>query len=285
VNGVDIPRTELEEAVRAFENRAGGAVPADKRDEVYRGVLNDIVALRLLREQLKSQPVEVPEAEIEEAMTQLRTRFPNEAAFKQALAAQKMSVQQLREQTRGNLQVNRLLEQAVGGEIAVKPSELVEFYEKNPDRFQEPESFRASHVLIGVPENADAAAKAAARAKAENVLKQARGGADFAKLARTFSDDASKQRGGDLGFMPRGRTVPAFEQAALALQPGGISDVVETQFGFHVIKLIEKRPARTVPFTQVASQIEQFLLEQRKQEKAKAYVDTLKTRGKVEILI
>ena len=110
------------------------------------------------------------------------------------------------------------------------------------------------------------------------MLKQARAGADFAKLARTYSDDASKQRGGDLGFFPKGQMVPAFEAAAFALAPNQISDVVETPFGFHIIKVLEKRPAQSVPFAEVAPRIEQFLKQEQQQEKTKAFVDQL--RGK-----
>jgi len=132
---------------------------------------------------------------------------------------------------------------------------------------------------------ADAATKAAARAKAENVLKQARAGADFAQLARTYSNDASAPRGGDLGFFPKGQMVPAFEAAAFALAPNQISDVIETPFGFHVIKVIEKRTAQSVPFGQAAPQIEQYLRQEQQQAKTKAFVQQLRAKGNVQVFI
>jgi peptidyl-prolyl cis-trans isomerase C len=181
--------------------------------------------------------------------------------------------------------VQKLLDQAVNGSVDVKPADISTFYEKNPDRFKQPEAIQASHVLIAVPQGADAAAKNAARAKAEDVLKQARGGADFAGLAKKYSNDASAPRGGDLGFFPRGQMVPEFEAAAFALQPGQVSDIVETPFGFHIIKVTGKRPARTVPFSEVAPQIEQYLRQEQQQEKTKAFIEQLKTSGKVEVLI
>jgi peptidyl-prolyl cis-trans isomerase C len=116
-------------------------------------------------------------------------------------------------------------------------------------------------------------------------LKRARAGADFAGLARTYSNDASRQHGGDLGFFPRGQMVPAFEAAAFALQPGQISDVVETPFGYHVIKVTGHRPAQVVPFGQVSAQIEEYLRQEQKQARTRAYVDQLKSKGRVEVLI
>ena len=102
---------------------------------------------------------------------------------------------------------------------------------------------------------------------------------------RTYSDDSSKQRGGDLGFFPKGQMLPAFEAAAFALAPNQISDVVETQFGFRIIKVLEKRPAQSVPFAEVAPRIEQFLKQQQQQEKTKVFVDQLRAKGNVEVLI
>lgn len=285
VNGEEINRAEFELTIRNVESRAGRPVPPEQRDQIYRGVLDDLIAMRLLKQEVARRQVTATDAEMAEAMKQLRGQFPTEAAFKQALTSQKMTLEQLRQETRTQVLVSKMLEQEVGSQIAVTPTDISGFYEKNPDKFQQPEAVRASHVLIAVTEGADPAAKAAARAKAEDVLKQARAGADFAKLARTYSDDASKQRGGDLGFFPKGQMVPAFEAAAFALAPNQVSDIVESPFGFHVIKVIEKRPAQNVPFAEVAPRIEQYLRGEQQQEKTKAFVSQLRAKGSVEVLI
>jgi peptidyl-prolyl cis-trans isomerase C len=285
VNGEEITRGEFELAVKTVEARAGQPVPAEQRNEVYRGLLDEMVTLRLLRQEVAKQQVAVPDAEFEAAMKQMRGQFPNEKAFQAALKSQQMTLDQLRIDTRANLAVSKLLEKEVGPKLEVKPTDVSSFYEKNPDKFQQPEAVRASHVLISVAQGADEAAKKAARDKAADVLKQARAGADFAGLAKKYSNDASAPRGGDLNFFPKGQMVPAFEAAAFALQPGQVSDVVETPFGFHVIKVTERRPATTVPFGEVAPRIEQFLRQQRQQEQTKAYVEALKGKNKVEVLI
>jgi peptidyl-prolyl cis-trans isomerase C len=285
VNGEEIGRAEFEQTVKNVELRAGRPVPAGQRDQVFRGVLDDMIAMRLLKQEVLRRQLTATEAELAAAVKQLRQQFPSEEAFSQALKAQKMTLDQLRGETRTQLLVSKMLDKEIGSQVAVKPADISAFYEKNPERFQQPETVHASHVLITVPQGADAATKAAARAKAEDVLKQARAGADFAKLARTYSNDASAPRGGDLGFVPKGQMVPTFEAAAFALAANQISDVVETPFGFHVIKVLEKRTAQSVPFGQAAPQIEQYLRQEQQQAKTRAFVQQLRAKGNVQVFI
>jgi peptidyl-prolyl cis-trans isomerase C len=284
-NGDKIPKAEFENAVRSVEQRAGGAVPPEKRDELYRGVLEDLVAYRLLKQEVKQRQMVVPDAEVDARIAAFKQQAGSEANFKEMLRAQQVTEAKLRDDARSDLLVNKLLEQEVNQKVLVKPSDISAFYEKNPDRFQQGESMRASHILVIVPAGADDKARAALKARADAALTAARAGQDFAKLARQYSQDASAQRGGDLGFFPKGQMVPQFDAAAFALAPGQISGLVETQFGYHVIKATEKRPARVVPFVEAAAQIQEFLEQQQRQEKGKALVDQLKARGKVEIFI
>ena len=146
----------------------------------------------------------------------------------------------------------------------------------------QPEAMRASHILLkaDTPE-----AKAAAKTKAGDLLTQIKGGADFAALAKQHSNDGSAPNGGDLGFFPRGQMVKPFEEAAFALKAGEISPIVETEFGYHIIKGAEHRDARTVPLAEVSDRIAQALRQQKQQALAQEYVQSLKTKGKVEILM
>jgi len=284
-NGDKIPKTEFEVAVRAVEQRAGGQIPPEKRDEVYRGVLDELVAYRLLRQEVKARNVTVSDTDVDARIAQFKQQAGSEANFKAALQAQQMTEAKLREDARMDLMVGKLLEQEVNQKILVKPTDIATFYEKNPDRFKQGESVRASHILVVVPAQAPDAQRAALKARAETALKAAKSGGDFAQLARQYSNDASAQRGGDLGFFPRGQMVPAFEAAAFTLGVGQVSDLVETQFGYHIIKVTEKRPARLVPFVEAARQIEQFLEQEQRQQKGKALVDGIKAKGNIQIFI
>jgi peptidyl-prolyl cis-trans isomerase C len=286
VNGENISKADLEAAIHGVEQQNGGrSVPPERRDEIYRGVLDNLVSIRVLRQEVTERHLTASDTDIAAHINALRKQFPTEDAFKQAMAMQHLSPEKLRDDARMDLLVNRLLESEVNARLSVKPADVSAFYEKNPDKFKQSESIRASHILVIVPPGADAKTKAAGKARAEEALKAARSGKDFAALARQYSQDGSAQRGGDLGFLVRGQTAPAFENAAFALQVGQISDVVESPFGFHVIKVTERRPGRAVPFPEAAAQIQQYLEQQQRQTLGKAFVDGLKAKRKVEIYI
>jgi parvulin-like peptidyl-prolyl isomerase len=145
---------------------------------------------------------------------------------------------------------------------------------------------RASHILIRTDEKSDETAKKAARTQAEQLLARLRKGEEFAKLAREYSQDAgSAARGGDLGLVPKGQTVPAFDTVAFALKPGELSSVVQTPFGFHILKVVEHRAARQVPLPEASDQIRRFLTEQQRQQKTAAMVQELRAKARIELLI
>ena len=135
--------------------------------------------------------------------------------------------------------------------------EIAEYYELHKEeRFTEPEQVKARHILVKVAENADDKTKAAARKKAEDLLAKVKAGGDFEALAHKYSDDpGSAANGGNLGLFPRGRMAPSFEQAAFALEPGTVSDLVESPFGFHIIKVEEHRAAGVRPLEAMRDQV------------------------------
>src|SRR3989454_1131093 len=150
-------------------------------------------------------------------------------------------------------------------QVEVKDDDIAEYYALHKeDKFTEPEQVRARHILIEAAADAGADEKAAARKKTEELLAKVKAGADFAALAKeTSQDPGSGAKGGDLGLFPRGRMTPAFEEAAFALQAGGVSDVVETPFGFHVIKVEEHRPGGVKPLEAVHDEIADSLKQDR----------------------
>ena len=277
---------DLETAVKGLEGRAGGAVPADQRDRVYRGVLDDMIAYRLLAQEAKARKIIVQESDIDAQIAQVRGQFQTDAQFQQALATQKMTLAAVRDDARSQLGVEKLVETEIAGKIAVTPEAVTDFYKKNQDKFQQGARVRASHILISVPENADAAAKQQAKTKAEAVLKDLKAGKDFAAAAKENSQDpGSAPNGGDLGYFEQGQMVPPFEQAAFALKPGDMSDLVESPFGFHIIKVADKQSARVVPLEEAKPKIDEYLSGQNRQTQTQAFVTALKAKAKIDILM
>jgi peptidyl-prolyl cis-trans isomerase D len=148
--------------------------------------------------------------------------------------------------------------------ITVPPGDIQRYYNDNIQQFQTPEQIKASHILFKT-EGKD---EAAVRKQAETVLQQAKNGGDFAALAKQYSEDeGSKANGGDLDYFGRGRMVPEFETAAFDMQPGQISDLVKSQFGFHIIKVIDKRPGSSRTLDEVRTQIQDQLSLQQADER------------------
>jgi parvulin-like peptidyl-prolyl isomerase len=137
VNGEAINAAELQNAVKGLEGRAGGPVPADQRDRVFRGVLDDMIGYKLLVQEAKARKVAVPDADVEAQVAQIRSQFPDQQQFEQALAAQKMTLQEVRDDARTEISVEKLVEGEISAKIAVKPEAISDFYQKNQDKFQQ----------------------------------------------------------------------------------------------------------------------------------------------------
>lgn len=161
--------------------------------------------------------------------------------------------------------------------IAVTPADLERAYNERIDQFTTPEQVRASHILLKTEGKDDAAVKA----RAEDLLRQARGGADFGDLARRHSeDDSNAKNGGDLDYFGRGRMVNEFDAAVFGMEVGQISDLVKTQFGYHIIKLTDKKPGSTRPLEEVKAQLTDQITEERAQQQAADLAERIEPRIK-----
>jgi peptidyl-prolyl cis-trans isomerase C len=176
------------------------------------------------------------------------------------------------------------LQKEVISKIKVTEKEAKAYYDKNPDLFKSPEQIKARHILIQVPKEAPEEEKKKLKEKADDVLKKVKAGEDFAKLAADFSDDTgTKSKGGELGFFSKGSMVPAFEQAAFALKPGEVSELVETDFGFHVIKVDEKKEAVSEPFETIKEKVTKQALREKQETKVSEFVEQALKKAKVMI--
>jgi peptidyl-prolyl cis-trans isomerase C len=286
VNGESIERWELENAIRGIKARAGSPMPAERRDEIIRGLVDQLIGYHILSQEAHARKLDATDADVDARIAQIKSGLPTPEAFQQALAARGLSLEQLRAQTRMSIQASKIIEAEVSGKISVADADVEAFYNQNLDRFRQGETVHASHILIATPQNADAAAKQQARVKAEVILKALKGGADFAAVARSQSmDPGSARNGGDLGFFQRGQMEPSFEQAAFALKPGTTSGIVETSYGFHIIRALEKRGPRTAPLAEVGPQVKEFLISQQREARINAFVDAAKARSRIEVLI
>lgn len=291
VNGKKITKEELLSQARQMQaqmaqtSRGQQVPPLD--ENFYKQILDGLVAQTLLVQDARRQGVQVSDEELKPQLAALRGRFPDEAAYRKALEQEGLTEKQLQEKLRQEAVIQKYLGTEVFKEVAVTDQAAREFYDKNQDKMQRPERAHLRHILIKVEPNAAEADKRKAREKAEDLLERIQEGEDFAKLAAENSDDpGSKTRGGDLSWMVRGQTVPPFEKAAFALtRPNDLSGVVETQFGYHIIQLVERQAASPVPFEEARPQITQMLQQRQAGERLEAHVENLKKKGKVETFL
>jgi len=191
----------------------------------------------------------------------------------------------LREDIKKGVYINAYLEKDVFTKLTtVTEDQKKQEYEANKDKLNVPDDVRASHILIKAGEKATPEEKQKAKEKIDALRARAMSGEDFAKLAKENSEDGSAQNGGDLGYFRKGEMVKPFEDAAFGLEKGQISPVVETQFGYHVIKTTDKRPAHTLTYDEVSKDIEQFLTNKQKREEINKTVESLKKNAKIETM-
>lgn len=286
VDGVDITRGDVDQATKILlqQNRMPQQLDEETAKKVEEAALNQLIAKELLYQAGKKLEIKDLDKQVAERIAQGKARFPSAADYDKMLKDVSMTDKDVETFTREELVIDNLIDKNIASKVTVSDAEAKKFYDDNIDKFKRGEMVRASHILIGVDKNATPEAKKQAKEKAEAILKKLKGGADFAELAKDDSTCPSKARGGDLGFFGRGQMVPEFEKAAFALKPGELSDVVETQFGYHIIKLTEKKAPETAKFDDVKERIDQYLKQQKTQEAIQKYIEELRGKAKVEIL-
>lgn len=176
------------------------------------------------------------------------------------------------------------LQKEVLSKVTVSDKEAKAYYDKNIDLFKSPEQVKARHILVQIPKEATEEDKKKLKEKTEELLKKIQAGEDFAKLAEANSDDpGTKTKGGDLGFFSKGAMVPAFEQAAFALKPGEVSGVVESDFGYHIIKVDEKKEAVVEPYETIKDKVKKQALREKQEARVTEFVEKALKDAKVMI--
>ncbi|MEJ5166780.1 MAG: peptidylprolyl isomerase [Thermoanaerobaculia bacterium] len=221
--------------------------------------------------------------DFDEKFEEFRKRFKEEKDYKDYLEREKTTEKEIKKDIEKELVINKYLEESIYKDLKpISDEEAKKFYDENPNYFIKPEQVRASHILVSVPENGTEAQKKEARKKAEGILKDLKNGANFEEVAKQKSDCPSKERGGDLGFFSKGRMVKPFEDAAFSLKPGVLSDIVETQYGYHIILVKEHKQEEKIKFEEVKDRIKSFLSDSKKRELIQKRISELTQKAKIE---
>jgi len=288
--GFEIKRSQLDDNLVSIKSTAiarGQTIPPDQMSMFEQQVLDRLIQIQLLL----AKASEPDQAKGKETSAKRFEAVKARAGSEEALNRQLKSVGMSQEDFRKNMTEEATAQAVVERELNVNvtDADVKKFYDDNPAKFEQPEMVRASHILLGTKDQSSGAEltedqKAAKRKQIDAILKRARDGDDFAKLAKEYSEDpGSKDKGGEYTF-PKGQMVPEFEAAAFSLKTNQVSDVVTTQFGYHIIKLSEKLPAKKVDFDKVSADIKDYLKQQQTQKQLPDYMTKLKKEAGLEIL-
>ena len=284
VDGDKISKAQLDEAfdkaVQMTGIKASDLTPEQKL-EGYRQILDEMITEKLVNK--AAAGVTVPQADIDAQIAKIKAQFPSEEDFSKQLTQVGQTPEQLSETIKKMLQQQRWLESQLAGKAEVTEEEAKKFYEENKTEFTQPETVKASHILFRVnKEDSEDVVNQKLKA-AQGAEARAKKGEDFTALAKELSEEpGAKESGGDLGFFPKDRMVPEFAEVAFKEKVGEISDPVRTQFGWHVIKVTEKKPAGTLPYDEVKSQLMTYLKSKKQEEAAQEVLKSLRDSAKIE---
>lgn len=288
VNGQEIPQDAVEfELNRLMRFYAEHGVPEDKmRAEIP--ILKDravqqAIGAKLLFDEAKRLEIPVSEAEIDERIEEMKEQVHGEARFLEILKKKGTNIVEFRNQIKIGKRVDKLVEQVTSETPEPTDAEVAQHFSEHADEYSKGEQVRAQHILI-TPKTESADDKLAAIANLRAIRGRIEGGADFATEAAAHSDCPSgKQAGGSLGWFSRGMMVKEFDDAAFTLPVGGLSDIIETQFGFHLIYKNDMEAASAPDIDDVNEQVRDFLRHAKRGDALASFVDELREKAKIEI--
>jgi peptidyl-prolyl cis-trans isomerase C len=299
-----------------------GQITPQWEQENKKSLLNEMVEQKLLLQEAKKREVKVPKKDLEEGIRQVKERFkfddqgrplsPSEsdAAFQKELAKEDLTEKQFEDRIEDQLRVIMLTNQTIREKVQPPTEDQIsELFKKVQDRMGQPkpapssdpsqadidamaqyfrmktdESVRVRHILIKVDPNASIQDRSEALRKAQEIQKKIIDGADFEEMAKKYSaDPGSAQKGGDLGFIVRGQMVKSFEKAAFSLPVGGVSDVIQSEFGYHIIKVEEKKAPSKLRIEDVKDDLKEYLFRSAAREQYNKFVDGLRKKAVVDL--
>jgi peptidyl-prolyl cis-trans isomerase C len=283
VNGEVVTEGDVDVKINAFMERMASQIPPGMADQykkqMRQQVVDSMVLEKILDAQIKKAGIVVTDEDVNNKLNEIVASQPGMTmeSFKAMLATQGQSFDVIKGQVKKTLGYEKLI-----GPVEVNDADAMAFYETNKEDFNKPEEVKASHILVKVDATATPEQRASAKAKITKLLAQVKEGGDFATLAKENSDCPSKDRGGDLGYFDRSTMVKEFADAAFAMKVGQVSEVVETQFGYHIIKVTDHKDGGQVTFEKAKADIVKQLQDKKKSEIFKQLIDKLKAGAKIE---
>jgi parvulin-like peptidyl-prolyl isomerase len=257
----------------------------ERVQEVFRKVLERLIEEKLIDQEVKKSGVKVTNKELEGAIEEVKRRYAvDQENFEKLLAADGVTLEAFKKQIEKQILRNKVINLALKVEPTAGEKELRDFYQGHMDRYRVNESYRIGHILFPIPKDASLEQGREIRKRSQKVLERIKGGEDFGEMALLYSEDPSSRKDrGDMGYFKRGELLPALEREAFRLQVGEVSGVIRTEFGFHIIKLLDRKGGEPPSFEEVKEKVHADYYASEMEKAYLQFLSKLKEKSIIEI--
>ena len=284
VNGVQLTEADLNQEVQTIvpmESSFHGGVSPEKMKVIRSKAMDTLVEKELKYQDALSRGLNLGEGGLDAEIEKIKVRFKGKGDIEKLIVDGGFSPTSFKRFVERKILADKVTAEVVDKNVHISDDMVTAYYAVNKSRYMKPREFRTSHILVKVEPSLPDDEKAKLKGRAESLLKRIKDGAGFAELAEKESDDLTSIKGGDLGFFHEGQTQPEFEDAVKTLKVGEVSTVVETLFGFHIIKLTDKKEPRQLPLDELKDKIRGQLTENEKERLYNVWVGGLKAKAKI----
>jgi parvulin-like peptidyl-prolyl isomerase len=288
VNEEVITLSEVDRVIAPFLKEAVRAEDRLERKEqlnrIRRQALDTLIEEKLLDYEIKKAGMKVTPREVEAIVDDIKKQ--NKATqqdLEMALAKEGMTFEQYKTQIEKRILRTKLVQWSAKVEPQASEKQLRDFYEQNAERYKTPETFRPAHILFGIPKEAPPEKVQEVRKKCQEVLERIRKGEDFGEMALLYSQDPSAKERGDLGYFKKGELLPAFEKELNRLRVGEVGGIIRTEFGFHLIKLLDRRGGTPMPFEEAKARVQREYFESETDRAVRRFITSLKEKSVIDI--
>lgn len=280
VNNEVITQSELEEVIQKPKKQIMENFSGEEQERLLskltRDILNKMIEKKLQLQVARQMNIAINKTEVDAALDDIKVKnaFPDDETFKRALASENMTLEQYKKELTEQLMIMRLVTKEVRSNVVISEEEIKRHYEEKKKDYTIPEEARLRIIFF----KGDDSVK-----KAEDVLSRIKGGADFADMAKKYSEDPTAKDGGDIGFVKKGHMLPAIENSAFSLKKGEVSSVIKADSGYYIIKIEDRKEPTYIPIEKVREEIEKSLYEQKANALYDEWLRDLRKNSHVEI--
>lgn len=295
VNGVELRSDYIRFRLNLDMRRMGRSLNFQQKTQMVQAIIEKEIVRELMYQEGKGKSQGVSPETVDKELQEFKKAYGSEEEFQQGLKDRGLSLTELKKGIEVDLIAKKLLDDRIKGKVHVTDTQVKKFYNDKKESFKRPDAFRVRHIFVAYvpfdvvqktpPEEMKEIVgeyRLAARKKIDEVFAKVKAGENFEELAREYSEDAeSAQQGGDLDFMYQGVFDPVFDRAVADLKIGGTSGIVETEYGYHIIRLMEIKPSEYAPFKEVEQSIQKHLFMTEAQKLVERYVNTLRKKANI----